>query len=1001
MQVCGSSLYATLESNQRDLLEIGLFEFYPPDVTDLCPANAEKRFAPTAINWLGYNYERQVVNRDDVRRYITKDFNNTGVSLSNVDTTVGSWLDTTDLEGYRLVIRTISRSNDTDSIVLAVMRCEKPQSANNTLIQISSKQDLGSIENDLPWNKFTPKCPLKFKGPECLAGQLLTDKSAAYQAASVCNKSKRQCYDDYANGQAFQGEFFNPVTGNFKVSRRRGGAGGAILSLFGLGNKRVTAQYSSQEASSTGQAIPVGLGRTQLVLLPSQYADTGEYLAGQWIIGEGPIQEILNLRNISSGWADTFQALSTHPGEFGYNPDQDPEGFFASQLQFHSHRAYVEATIKGENPDTGDPAPDLAAIILWTKIPTWTGSQFFGEDWSDNPVEQLRYLLTEERSLKYNATWIDDGEAGKTIEFCNEPLKDETGAEDIYISTQSGTPGTDYKRYNSTGLLNKYYFRRILGLTGDLSASREATVNTFNPATPPTITVNTYYRKRYTSNFAIQEKIRVSDFIFQSLLPSFNGYLVTSAQGRLQIKAKRPALTSFIRGATIVGGTVVAIEDALAWRNLDLNAVFALVGAGLATSETARISTVDFSTAGNSITLSATGSGTASGANFAGGTSSIQAQATVTIGSASSATITIDGVPITYTSGADDTTGTIAAGLAVRINADPTLKRYVMAIWTEVNPTVILLRSKLGVLNLAVGLSFAHDLAEKCTHVHLPFSDKPMGALTRGNISQNGFQWPLGSRQSSYNQFKVTFNHAPDDFGVTELVENDDDHQEKVNKTNTFDINGACIDNYHQAARLVVGAKFEQRSGDNFIQVSTKDGRALLLEEGDIICANHSQRPAQRNLLCRIEELRTAANNRVTLVARLYADEYFPETADERTVPLTTGIGFPSAIPEAVTNIVLSVPSAGTLHVEFDFTPFLGTQAARIEVERDGEVTFSDTGLRVSPDGSNHGVFELSGLILGTVTVRITPYSTAGDGPLTDATYGGGYGQNYGSVYGG
>lgn len=1001
MQNCGFDLYNILSSYQRDLPSIDLFEFYAPDVTDLCPANAQKRFAATELQWLGYNYERQSISRGDSRRFITKEFNSVNVSLSNVDRSTAEWIDENDLEGYRLLVRCISRSVSTDSVVLCVLRCEKADTVDNISATINAKQDLGSVEVDLPFNFYEYKCPVEFKGAECLAGQLLAAKSAAYQAALLCNHSKRQCYVDYINGPAFQGEFFNAISGNFKVSRPRGGAGGAILGIFGFRNKRVTAQYSSQEATSVGQAIPLGLGRTQVVLLPTQYADTGEYLAGQWLIGEGPVESILNLRNVTPGWADTFQALSTHNGEYGYHPDQAPMGFFATQQQFHSHKAFIEATIKGENPDTGDPAPSLAATILWIKIPVWTGTQFFGGEWSDKAVEQLRFLLTDERGLKYNAAWIDDQVAGETLNYCDEPLIDQTGSEDIWISTASGVPGTDYKRYRSTGLLDKYHFRRILGISSDYGAEREAVVNTFDPAVEPTIVNGTYYRRRFTSNFNVVDRIRLSDFIFNSLLPSFNGYLMTSAQGRLQIKSKRPALTSFIRNAQIIGDSVVQVEDALAWRVLDLPELFALVGAGLATSETAKVTTVDFSTAGNSISLSASGSATESGLFFAGGTTTIQAAATVTIGSVATADVTIDGINLTYVPGADDTTGTIAAGVAVRINADPILKRYVQALWSETNPTVVLLRSKLGTLNLAGPLEFAHDVAEKCVQIHLPFADRAMGALSRGNVSKNGYKWPLGSKKSSFNEFKISYNDAPQDFQITPLYEDDPVHKKKVNKTNTLTIDGACVDNYHQAARLVLGAKYENRAGNSFGQIVTSDGRALLLEEGDIICVTHSNRPLQRNLILRIEELSVSEKHLVSIIGRLYADEYFPDTAEERTVTLTTGIGFPSAVPGPITGIVLSVPSAGTLHVEFDFTPFLGVQTARIEVKRDGETTYTDTGLRRTPDALNHGVFEISGLILGTASVRITPYSSAGDGPSTEATYAGGFGFNFGASFGG
>lgn len=1000
MQQVGSALLAILQSSSRDLAPIDLFEFYEPDETDLCPANAVKRYAATPITWLGWDYEQEALSRGDVSRYYGTQFNSVSLTLSNIDREVGTWLSTTAIEGYRVLIRCISRSVDDDSNVLGVFRCDKAFDVDNKTVQINAKQDLGSIDNDLPWDEYSSKCSAEFKDAECLAGQALGSKSAAYQAATTCNKSWRQCQDDYANGKAFKAARFNGISGNFRVSQRRGGAGGALLGLIGLGNKRVTKQYSSQDSTPYGQAIVLGLGRTQLELQLMKSADTGEYLAGQWDIGEGELTKILNLRNVSSGWATSFQSYFEHLGKYGYETDQWPLGFFASDFDHHSHRGYVEITIRGDNPDTGDPAPSIVAVILWIKIPTWTGSSFGGASWSDNGVEHTRFLLTEARGLAYSEDWIDDVVAGETVEYCNEPMVDQSGSEDVYVSSASGTPGTDYKRYRSTGLLDTWYFRKVLGLTSNYSAEREVTYNTYTSGSSLTITPSTYYRKRYTSNFHIRERVRTTDFILKQLLPSFRGYLLTSAQGKLQIKAEKPTITSYLRNSASAGATAIQIEDALAWKNLNLPVIYVLVGVDEATSETRRVTSIDFSTAGNSITLSASGSATASGSTLSGGTTTIQAQATVTIGSAATATVVIDGVSLTYTANGNDTTGTIAAMIATMVNANLTLNRYVKATWSPTNPTVVIIRSKLGTLNLASGLTSSHDALEIAAHVHMPFSDVAFGALARGNIIKDSFKWPNGSKQSSYNQFTLTFNDAVNDFQPTKLVENDKVHQRKINKTNQLEISGSCVDNYHQADRLVKAARYKHREGDFFVTFASA-GMALLLEEGDVICVNHSNMPNKRNLLCRIEELKVGQNHRVMITARLYADAQFPTSAEERTISPVTGVGWVSTPPGAVTSLVVTSPASGTIAGTFSFAAYVGSQQARIEIKRAGESDFSDTGIRVSPDTSSNGAFEISGLPVGTTYVRVTPFSSAGDGPSTEGAWGGGYGEDYGGSYGG
>lgn len=986
MQNVGVALFGILTSDTPDLQPVDLFEFYPPDVTDLCPENAEKRYASANVLWLGHLYERQAISRSPISKFIDGRFNNVTITLSAVDGSVATWLSTAELDGYRVRIRTISRSVSDDSVSLGVFRCDEPDDSNNESITIDCKQDLGSINNDLPFTIFQEKCPLEFKGKECLGGQLLSQKSAAYQAASACNKTRRQCANDYANEPSFQGEWFNGVTGNFKVSRARGGAGGAILSLFGLRNKRVTAKYTSQDDTPRGRPWPMGLGRTQIELVAIQSADTGEYLAGQWTPGEGEITKYLNLRNVSAGWANTFQALATHRGKYGWDAEQAPLGFFASGNQRHSHKAYVEATIKGNNPDTGDPAPTLVSVILWIKIPVWNGSSFAGEEWTDDPVAHVRFLLTETRALGYSAVWIDDVVSGQTSEECARPLIDQSGGEDVYISSAAGTPGVDFKRYRSTGILDTWYFRKLLGLSPEYGAEREVVYNVVNPAANnPPPTPATWYRKQFTSNFHIKEPIRVTDFLFKSLLPSFNGYLTTSAQGKLQIKTLKRAITSNLRSNVSPGSTTIEVDDVKAWRSLDVPVKYALIGVNTATSETRVVVATDYSTAANSIAVSTSGSVTSSSGTLTGGTADTQAQAVLSVSGASGTFgVTIGGVSVSYTANANDTSATVAAMLATVINASPTLSKTIEAIWNTAQGATVIVRSKIGTLTVAA-LDFAHTTADQVAHVHAVFADRAFGALPAGNIVRKSFKSPLRSKQANYNQFNLTFDNAVDDYQPTRLEEHDYDHQKRVNKRNVLEIGGECVDNYHQADRLVVGARYKYREGNFFCAWTTK-GVGLLLEEGDIVVVDHTSMKGKRNVMLRVEEAKIDQRHNVALVGRLYADAQFPQSAQERTIAITTGLGYASAVPPAIVNLVLSNPIPGAINGNFTFGAFLGTQQAKIEIQLPGAAGFIDTGIRVSPDVQGNGSFQITGVAPGLSYVRVTPYSAAGNGPETIAS---------------
>ena len=164
----------------------------------------------------------------------------------------------------------------------------------------------------------------------------------------------------------------------------------------------------------------------------------------------------------------------------------------------------------------------------------------------------------------------------------------------------------------------------------------------------------------------------------------------------------------------------------------------------------------------------------------------------------------------------------------------------------------------------------------------------------------------------------------------------------------------------------------------NFFCTLSSTGLALRLEEGDVICVTHSNMPGRRNLMLRVEELRIAQDHQVTLTARLYADEQFPQSATARTIVLTGGAGWLLNPPGAVTNLSLTIPNPGTLRGEFQFSGYLGSQVAKIEVMRAGETGYYDTGLRVSPNEYGQGIFEMPGLSVGISYAKVTAIASGG-----------------------
>ena len=980
MQIISPALYEVLRPGTRDL--VSLYELYSPAITNLIPANATKLWANTQVTFNGNTYEREVLGRGDISRFIDERFNTVTINLSNADDSVGSYLATLQtLEGYRILIRFISRHIDNDSIVGYIGRCEKAIEVTNDKASITSKQDLGSVTHQLPFRIFSDVCQVAggFKGVECMAGESMGSKSLNFQLGTDCDLSHQKC-DFYGNTEAMQLQRFRAASANFKLKVPRGGAGGAALALLGIRNKTVSKQWSNQSDAPYGNPVPVGYGRTQIEFTAVNHADTGQYIAGQSIVGEGELLGLENVRNITPGFATSFQAYAQHLGKYGTDSSQAPVGFFATADDRHSHSAYIEYTIKGDNPDTGENAPTIVGVVLWMKIPVWNGTDWNTVAWTDDPVAITRHLILEPRSLNYNPLWFDDAVAGESSNYCGEPLVDDTGCEDLYMTnTMSAGAGTDFKRYRSTSLIDRYTFRYLLGLDLLHPAVKQNTINSYNPATVTgtSVTPTRRYRRRFAVNFNINQKVIASDFLFKKLFPAARLRFMTSAQGKLQVRVEKPQLSQYLRNNISAGATAIPIEDAKAWKALQYLEIFCLIGNGLPTSETAKVDNVTYSAGANAIPLSTSITGTitatASGATLSGGSTTVQASGTVTIGGSITAgnlaTVTIDSQHNTYTISADDTTATVAAMLATMINANQTINRYIEAVWDIGSPTVITIKSKLGFLNLTAGTANGHFQTEEVMHVHYVF--------TKDNIHTGTFKWPLSGQQKSYNRFAGKFIDSPQDFEEVELAENDFPNQALINKIDTLETDLTLVDNYHQAKRILVGLRYKFREGDFYCGWSS-DGIPLLLEEGDVVVVNHPKLGARTNVPLRLNQVNFTDDHRAVFIGQLYSVLQYPDSSNPRTVSLVSGIAWPSSTPGAVTSLTLTEPIPGTVRGTFTFANSVGGQTARIEVLKAGAGSYVDTGILVTIDGSGFGKFEMAGLPSGATTFRVTPISSSG-----------------------
>lgn len=1039
MQNTSRQLIDVLSGSVRDFVPVDLIEFYAPEETALVPGNAVKRFANTKLVWYGWEYEQQAISRGSTNRYIDERFNTVSLTFSNIDRRVGTWLSETIIAGYRVVIRAISRSIDSDSIVLFVGRCDNPFSVNNSTVSLTIKQDLGSINSELPARKFTHACPLKFKGVDCLGGQTTLQKTPAYNDAATCDKSWQQCIS-YGNTDFFQGFRSTNVTGSFVLRE---------ASSFGIPTKS-TKQWSSQDQAPINQHVPMGLGRTQIELTPIASADTGQFLYGHWVAGEGPITKFLNTRNVTPGFARRFEGQNSdgtptgggsyreHLGEYGNDDTQRSNSDFLGRVSY-SGRAYVEGTIRGQNPDTGDPAPSIVSTVMWNKVPSAGDfTQYTTLRWSDNPVDHVRYLLTHERALQYPQEFINDEVAIETARYCDEPLFDNTGGEDLVVAQNSDTISDSFLngRFRSTGLIDPLYWRGRDG-TYPSAAERRPQITYFPTENiiydefgniverqtiqpPNNLVPNEFFRKRYTANWHLKKGVKVSDFLFKQLLPSFKGYLVTGADGRLQIRSEREAVQARSSGAVTTAMNTIDVLDGVQFKNLNLPVKWILVRNPESTIirfSVRRVIDVNYLTAANNITIAAPSSGAetmncqifgaapiaSTSTTFTGGSETSQAFAyiLVTAGLTQNQTagVRIDGVDVGAGGpigdnidawGPNNWSAEIAAMIATNLNANPNLKNvngvalrdYIEAVWEPSNPLMVLFRSKQATLILDSPFGIEHPAGDLVTHFHLPFSDGSDGRTP--NIIKDSFEWPLGNRQNTYNQFSITYQDAVQDSQSVAIVENDYDHQEATNQINKLEVPGGdCVDNYHQADRLLLAARYKYRESDFFVQFQTA-GLGMLLEEGDLILVNHSSMPLYRNYLYRIEELSVSQEHRVSITARLYSDLQYPEQAVAKTITLNRSNAWPTAVLTAVQNVnITRVANAGnTARIAFDFPETVGQPRVRVLTRRRDPVTnefldadFIDTGIVLTPDENNQGVVEIPGLVTGA-QVQLVPFTS-------------------------
>lgn len=628
-----------------------------------------------------------------------------------------------------------------------------------------------------------------------------------------------------------------------------------------------------------------------------------------------------------------------------------------------------------------------------------------GEDWTDNPVDHVRYLLTEPSALNFPEGMIDDHLSAYAAAYNCGAVKDETNAErGLLPNTEVSRAGVDFKRYTSTGLLGPRSFESTrtqipagvpgrslinVGSGGDAIGEYEF----YDPATPPTsLAPLVCHRKRFTNNAELNQSKKVIDVIHDQIFPTFGGFFRWNSKAQIIIDSERPADWTKLRVASEVGATELIVNDVLPWKNT-LGSPYLLEGKlhiGGPLSEVRPIEEVVYSDLGDEITLAASTAGgptaVASDATLTGGSDTVRSSATVTIDGSlengSSITITIDSIDCVLDLVVGESLETIGHRMACVINAEPIIREYVEA---HAEDNVVTIYSKIGVLILASELEEEHEEGTELTRVLGSFAGRALtyADTTRANILDGSFEWPEASRQPVINQVKATHREAIQDFGEFPIVVNDDDHQEDYVKVSPFEPNHSGIDNYNQSARRCNSLLNKFRAGDKFFKLGST-GRALLLDEGDVICASDDS-GNYRNVLMRIEDATIQVREaEIRFVSRLYSrDQVADLVPDPTDVPLEVGLpNFESPPPNIAFDEIEFPPNgleqstdgtAGITSIRGGviFGASVYAQYAKVRLIKRGGVAVDESiNSHLPPNEDGKGVFEFLASIDGLYTVE-------------------------------
>src|ERR1051326_7277694 len=383
----GTYLETVLDAENSDLFAV--YEIYASDYdssSGFDPRDAERTWAGhTYVLPFGpVTYKRQVTMTPTIEKTVKKEINSVSIEFSNVDNDVDGfrymarYVNSNVVEGKKLVVRVLDFSvasmigNDgailANSIILFAGRCDKPDGFNREHGTITANQDCGSIEALIPRYQFQQHCTVRYKGPECLGTELLSEKSFIFQSETKCKLTFEDCTRK-ENTKFFQGIRIVQIESSFIYKSHEGllqkllryGAFGLVGNLLAGKRRAVPVNNSIHDGTPYGNAIPTILGRWSKRLITLQFQDIGTSINFKMAACRGKIHDFINVRNESVGFTQPI-GVTKHLGEYGGEGSQTADTVFPEH-SFHSRLAYLTGYCNGSDIETEDPAPEISSIV--------------------------------------------------------------------------------------------------------------------------------------------------------------------------------------------------------------------------------------------------------------------------------------------------------------------------------------------------------------------------------------------------------------------------------------------------------------------------------------------------------------------------------------------------------------------------------------------------------------------------------------------------------------